>query len=105
MSDWWNKPFRSEEPQAPTAASPLTCPWCAEPTPADVVSCPSCGAVMAQRDDLGGLVITGVTAVDPALNAGSYSSSIIRSQSQMSALGMLGPTASRVHRKRHEETK
>ena len=45
---------------------------------------------MAQRDDLGGLVITGVTAVDPALNAGSYSSSIIRSQSQMSALGMLG---------------
>jgi hypothetical protein len=29
--------------------------------------CPACGAALAQREDIGGLVIPGVTDVDPAL--------------------------------------
>jgi hypothetical protein len=45
---------------------------------------------MAQHEDLGGLVIAGVTAVDPAMNAGSHSSTLIGSQSRLSALNTFG---------------
>lgn len=45
------------------------CAWCSEPAPADAKQCPSCGAALAQRSSIGGLVIPGVTSVDPALKA------------------------------------
>jgi hypothetical protein len=44
-----------------------TCPWCAARTAADATRCASCGAALAQRDDIGGLIIPGLTSVDPAL--------------------------------------
>jgi hypothetical protein len=45
---------------------------------------------MTQREDLGGLLIPGVTAVDPAMQAHGYSSSLMGSQSRMSTLSTIG---------------
>jgi hypothetical protein len=45
---------------------------------------------MAQHEDLGGLLIPGVTAVDPAMQVHGYSSSLIGSQSRMSTLNTIG---------------
>lgn len=91
MSDWWNQPTRVEgqPPAAPVERLPA-CPWCAAPAAPDASSCPNCGAVMAQHEDLGGLIIPGVTAVDPAMQARGYASSAIGSQARMSTLSMLG---------------
>ena len=91
MSDWWNQPTRpTVEPGASIVEPPSTCPWCAQPASADAFYCSNCGAVMAQREDLGGLVIPGVTVVDPATQARSYTSSVIGSQARMSTLSMIG---------------
>jgi hypothetical protein len=46
-----------------------TCPWCSAPAAATDTKCPSCGAALAQRDDLGGVLIPGVTGLDPGLAA------------------------------------
>lgn len=46
-----------------------TCPWCSAPAAAEDTKCPACGAALAQRESLAGLVIPGVTAVHPALAA------------------------------------
>ncbi|HEY2917185.1 MAG TPA: hypothetical protein VGI98_08230 [Candidatus Limnocylindrales bacterium] len=52
------------------SAPPRSCQWCGtvtvEPT---ATTCAGCGAALGERDDLGGLVIPGVTSVDPALQA------------------------------------
>jgi hypothetical protein len=45
------------------------CPWCSAEVSADASHCPACGAALAQRESIGDLVIPGVTAVDPALEA------------------------------------
>jgi hypothetical protein len=91
MSDWWNQPTRpTVEPQTSAAEALPSCPWCAEPALPDASNCSNCGAVMTQRDDLGGLAIPGVTVVDPAMQASSSTSSLIRSQSRMSTLSMIG---------------
>ena len=45
------------------------CAWCEAAAPKEATSCPACGAALAQREDVGGLVIPGVTSVDPALAA------------------------------------
>jgi hypothetical protein len=45
---------------------------------------------MAQHEDLGGLVIPGVTVVDPAMQARSYASSVVGSQARMSTLNLIG---------------
>ena len=91
MSDWWNQPPRPTAEPGPSTGEPLSaCPWCAEPAEPEATHCTSCGAVMAQHEDLGGLVIAGVTAVDPAMNAGGYGSTLVGSQSRMSALNAMG---------------
>ena len=46
-----------------------TCPWCSAVAAAADTSCHACGAALAQREDLGGVVIPGVTGVDPGLLA------------------------------------
>ncbi len=46
-----------------------TCPWCSAPAADDATTCAACGAALAQREALGGLVIPGLTAVDPGLEA------------------------------------
>lgn len=45
------------------------CAWCEATAPATATNCPKCGAALAQREDLGGMVIPGVTAVHPELAA------------------------------------
>jgi hypothetical protein len=91
MSDWWNRPTRPRvEPPASTAELLPSCPWCAEPALPDASSCSNCGAAKAQHEDLGGLVIPGVTVVDPAMQARSYTSLLIGSQARMSTLSLIG---------------
>jgi hypothetical protein len=46
-----------------------TCPWRSAEAAADATTCPACGAVLAQRDSLGGVAISGLTSIDPALAA------------------------------------
>lgn len=46
-----------------------TCPWCSAMAAADATTCPACGAALAQRDSLGDVAISGLTAIDPALAA------------------------------------
>lgn len=55
----------------PTEPEPAvrTCPWCSEPARPEDRTCRACGAAIAQREDLGGIVIPGVTGLDPALEA------------------------------------
>jgi hypothetical protein len=43
------------------------CAWCGTEAAPGAATCPSCGAALAQREDIGGVVIPGVTGVDPAL--------------------------------------
>jgi len=43
------------------------CSWCEATAAADATHCPSCGAALAQREDLGGILVPGVTGVDPGL--------------------------------------
>ena len=52
-----------------TDSAPRTCPWCSAAVAATDTTCPSCGAAIAQRDDLGGVLIPGVTGLDPGLEA------------------------------------
>jgi len=55
----------------PEANDPVTrrCPWCSALVTATDTNCHACGAALAQREDLGGVVIPGVTGVDPGLLA------------------------------------
>ena len=55
------------EPAAPGADR--TCPWCSTTARATDTTCSACGAALAQREDLGGVLIPGVTGVDPGLAA------------------------------------
>jgi hypothetical protein len=43
------------------------CPWCDAAAAAADTHCPACGAALAQREDLGGILVPGVTAVAPGL--------------------------------------
>ena len=54
---------------APENDPERTCPWCGAHAAPGATTCPGCGAALAARDSLGGLVIPGVTSVDPALQA------------------------------------
>jgi hypothetical protein len=46
-----------------------TCAWCSATAAAETTHCPACGAALAQRESLGGVMIPGVTDVHPALAA------------------------------------
>jgi hypothetical protein len=43
------------------------CSWCEATASPGATDCPSCGAALAQREDLGGILVPGVTDVDPGL--------------------------------------
>ena len=77
MTDAWDAP-----PQ------PGACPWCSTTNPPDARQCRSCGAAIAQREDLGGVVVPGVTGVDPNLlgTQVSLASPMLRSQGTMGAI-------------------
>ena len=45
------------------------CAWCEAAASPQDTTCPACGAALAQREDLGGLLIPGVTGVHPELAA------------------------------------
>jgi hypothetical protein len=69
-------------------APPGTCPWCSAANAPDARQCAGCGAALAQRDDLGGVVVPGVTGVDPNLlgTPSSLASPVLRSQGTLGAL-------------------
>ena len=91
MSDWWNQPTRRTDEGAPSSTSPASaCPWCAAQSVEGEANCRSCGAVIAQREDLGGLIIPGVTGLDPAMQVNSYSSALLGQQRRMSTLSAMG---------------
>jgi hypothetical protein len=98
MDDWWNQPTQpGSESGASAAEAPSTCPWCAQPAPLGGNYCIKCGAALTQHEDLGGLVVPGVTSVDPAMQSNTYTSSLIKAQSGASTLSLArsvgGPTA------------
>lgn len=59
----------SRTPEPTLSERDRHCPWCSATVAREAAQCPACGAALAQRDSLGGLKISGVTAVDPALEA------------------------------------
>jgi hypothetical protein len=81
------------DPAAPGAER--TCPWCSEPARATDTTCPKCGAALAQREDLGGVLIPGVTGVDPGLAAFAAQPTHLRgpSPSQGLATGIIPAVA------------
>ena len=99
MSDWWNQPTPSAipEPGREDAGSDpgagATCSWCSAVARPGANHCPNCGAVMAQRESLGGLVVPGVTEVDPRLSQPSLAGSLLGAQARMTALGAVGRAA------------
>jgi hypothetical protein len=56
------------EPQGPAASEPgRQCPWCAAPADDAATRCSACGAALAQRESIAGVLIPGLTGLDPAL--------------------------------------
>jgi hypothetical protein len=97
VGDWWNQPMRRESGEesddSGSSAGGLgaaTCPWCSAAAAPAANHCPSCGAIMAQRESLGGLVIPGVTDVDPRIRQPSLTGSLLGTQARMNALGAVG---------------
>jgi hypothetical protein len=77
MPDAWDAP-----------PPPGTCPWCSATNALEARQCASCGAAIAQRDDLGGVVVPGVTGIDPNLlgDPSSLASPALRSQGTLNAI-------------------
>jgi hypothetical protein len=77
MTDAWDAPLH-----------PGACPWCSTTNAPDARQCRSCGAAIAQREDLGGVLVPGVTGVDPNLlgTQASLASPMLRSQGTMNAI-------------------
>jgi len=71
-------------------ATGLSCQWCGTAAPAGATTCAGCGAALGQREDLGGLVIPGVTSVDPALQA--YDAQPLRIPRSSPTQGLAGGT-------------
>jgi hypothetical protein len=59
MSDWQHA--------GAGARSDPSCPWCGGIVTPDAGACPNCGDSVAQREDLGGMAIAGVTTIDPGV--------------------------------------
>jgi hypothetical protein len=49
------------------ATAARTCQWCGTAATSDATVCASCGAALAQRESIGDVAISGLTAVDAAL--------------------------------------
>jgi hypothetical protein len=81
------------DPAAP--GTDRTCPWCSEPARVTDTICSKCGAALAQREDLGGVLIPGVTGVDPGLAAFAAQPTHLRgpSPSQGLATGIIPAAA------------
>ena len=58
----------SAGPEPGADEAPRACAWCGTPAASpEATSCASCGAALAQRESIGDLAISGLTAVDAAL--------------------------------------
>src|SRR3970040_1532793 len=77
MTDPWDAP-----------PPPGTCPWCSAANAHEARQCASCGAAISQRDDLGGVLVRGVTGWAPSLlgTPSSLASPVLRSQGTLGAL-------------------
>jgi len=60
-------PARAADAMSTRDDAPAACSWCGTPATPEARTCSSCGAALAQREQIGDLVIPGLTAVDPAL--------------------------------------
>lgn len=82
-----------DDPAAP--GTDRSCPWCSESARPDDTTCSKCGAALAQREDLGGVLIPGLTGVDPALAAFAAQPTHLRgpSPSQGLATGIIPAAA------------
>jgi hypothetical protein len=67
-----------------------SCQWCGTLAPAGAATCEGCGAGLGQREDLGGVVIPGVTSVDPVLQA--YDAQPLRIPRSSPTQGLAGGT-------------
>jgi hypothetical protein len=67
-----------------------TCQWCGGISDAAATTCRDCGAALGERESLGGVVVPGVTAVDPALQA--YDAQPWRLPRSSPSQGMAGGT-------------
>jgi hypothetical protein len=88
MSDWWNQPIQPSAQPDEAEAPARTCPWCGVAATPEAVYCAGCGASLAQREDLDGLAIPGVTTVDPALLPKGAGFTIARQNGRATAIGM-----------------
>lgn len=94
MSEWWNRP--TEQPSRDGGAGTgeqeptVECPWCSTGAAPGATHCTGCGAVMAQRESLGGMIIPGVTDVDPGMRVPTVTGSAISAQARMSTISMAG---------------
>ncbi len=91
MSDPWAGIDAAAGP-ADVSEEPRRCPWCSTEVGPEASKCPSCGAAVAQRESVGGLVIPGVTSVDPAYQStgSSLIRSTLRAQQTSASLGAIG---------------
>lgn len=55
--------------EQPTEPGTRTCQWCGVASDVGAATCRGCGAALGERESLGGVIVPGVTAVDPALQA------------------------------------
>jgi hypothetical protein len=62
-----DQPGMADQPGTTDQPAARTCPWCAAPARPDDTVCSACGAALAQRESIGDVRISGLTAVDPAL--------------------------------------
>jgi hypothetical protein len=73
--------------QQAAVPEPTICPWCSAPAATGATRCASCGAAIAQRESISGLVIPGVTTVDPNLvGDSSPASPLLRTQGTANVL-------------------
>ena len=74
----------------PPETAPRACQWCGVVSDTAATTCRGCGAALGERESLGGVVVPGVTAVDPALQA--YDAQPWRLPRSSPSQGMAGGT-------------
>jgi hypothetical protein len=90
MTDWWNQPIQPGGKSAASAGDARACPWCGAPAGPTFIHCTNCGAVIDQSDDLGGLLVPGVTGLDPEIQRSRLSSPLIAAQGGLASVNMVG---------------
>jgi hypothetical protein len=78
-------------PDPEPEVAPRQCPWCSAEATVDATYCSSCGASLAERPEVSGMRIPGVTEVDPQVEA-AEAAAHARALRAMTHSGGLGAT-------------